>query len=56
LSSKRVITNIEQLTPERLTEIFRRKGIISEGKVIKIIEKKSQQTTTSMVHFLELQS
>ncbi|MHA2183268.1 MAG: phosphotransferase, partial [Promethearchaeota archaeon] len=36
-------------------EIFRRKGIISEGKVIKIIEKKSQQTTTSMVHFLELQ-
>ena len=54
MSSKRVITKIEQLTPERLTEILRKKGIISEGKVIKIRKNSSKRTTTSMVHFLEV--
>ena len=55
LSGKRVISDIKQLTPERLTEIFKKKGIISDGKVTNILKKSSQQTTTSNVHFLELE-
>ncbi|MHA2034910.1 MAG: oxidoreductase family protein [Promethearchaeota archaeon] len=54
MSSKRVITNIDQLTTERLTEILRKKGVLREVKVAKIIEKSSKRTTTSMVHFLDV--
>jgi hypothetical protein len=52
LSEKKVITDMKQLTPERLTNILKNKGIISSGKVTKILKKNSQQTTTSMVHYL----
>jgi hypothetical protein len=37
-----------------LTSIFKNKGYLSQGKVTKIIKKKSQKTITSHVHFLEL--
>jgi len=37
-----------------LTRIFKNKGYLSQGKVTKIIKKKSQETITSFVHFLEL--
>ena len=49
-----VITNIEQLTPERLTNIFKKKGFLSHGKVSKIIKKNSIETETSNYHFLDL--
>ena len=54
MKEQKVITNIEQLTPEWLTSIFKNKGYLSQGKVTKIIKKKSQETITSNVHFLEL--
>jgi len=54
MNEKGVITNIEQLTPELLTNIFNKKGYLSNGKVTKIIKKKSQETLTSFVYFLEL--
>jgi len=55
LSEKRVISDIEHLTPDRLTKIFKKKGIISNGRVTKILKKKSQQTISSNVHFLEVE-
>ena len=54
MKEKGVITNIEQLTPEWLTNIFKKKGYLSNGKVTKIIKRNSQETFTSYVHFLEL--
>ena len=54
MNEKGVITDIEQLTPELLTNIFKKKGYLSNGKVIKIIKKNSLETVTSNVHFLEL--
>lgn len=54
LSEKKIITSIEQVTPEWLTKILKKKGVIKESHVTEIIEKDSQQTVTSMVHFLEL--
>ncbi len=33
MNGKGVITNIEQLTPEWLTNIFKKKGYLSNGKV-----------------------
>jgi len=54
MKENKVITEIEQLTPERLTRIFKNKGYLSQGKVTKIINKKTQETITSFVHFLEL--
>jgi len=54
MKEKGVITNIEQLTPEWLTNIFKKKGYLSNGKVTKIIKKNSQETLISNVHFLEL--
>ena len=54
MSKKRAITDIKQLTPEHLTKTLKMKGKIRDGEVTKIKKKKSQQTTTSMVHFLEL--
>ena len=54
MKENKVITEIEQLTPEWMTRIFKNKGYLSQGKVTKIIKKKSQETITSFVHFLEL--
>ncbi len=54
MNEKCVITDIEQLTPELLTDIFKKKGYLSNGKVTKIIKKNSQETVSSNVHFLEL--
>ena len=54
MHGKGVITDIEQLTPEWLTNIFKKKGYLSNGKVTKIIKKNSLETVTSNVHFLEL--
>lgn len=54
MNEKGVITDIKQLTPERLTNIFKKKGYLSNGKVTKIIKRNSQETFTSYVHFLEL--
>jgi thiamine kinase-like enzyme len=54
MKDHKVITNVEQLTPERLTRIFKNKGYLSQGKVTQIIKEKSQETIGSNVHFLEL--
>ncbi|MHA1915136.1 MAG: hypothetical protein ACW986_11645 [Promethearchaeota archaeon] len=54
MKSNKVITDIKQLTPEWLKNIFKNKGYLSQGEVTKIIKKKSQETITSHVHFLEL--
>jgi len=34
MKENKVITNIEQLTPEWLTSIFKNNGYLSKGKVI----------------------
>lgn len=54
MKENKVITEIEQLTPEWLTNIFKNKGYLNQGKVTKIIKKKSQETVTSNIHFLEV--
>ncbi|KKK40766.1 hypothetical protein LCGC14_0519410 [marine sediment metagenome] len=50
----KVITDIEQVTPELLKSIFKNKGYLTQGKVTKIIEKKSPKTVSSNMHFLRL--
>ena len=40
MKENKVITNIEQLTPEWMTRIFKNKGYLNQGKVTKIIKKK----------------
>ncbi|MFX1365569.1 MAG: oxidoreductase family protein [Promethearchaeota archaeon] len=54
MRENKIITDIEQLTPEWLTRILKNKGYFNQGKVTKIIKKRSQETITSNVHFLEL--
>jgi len=54
MNGKSVITDIKQLTPEWLTNIFKKKGYLSNGKVTKIIKKNSLKTFISNWHFLEL--
>ena len=54
MKEHKVITNIEQLTPEWLTNIFKNKGYLNQGKVTKIIKKNSKEANSSNVHFLEL--
>jgi hypothetical protein len=54
MNENEVITDIEQLTPEYLTSKFKKKGYLSQGKVTKIIKKKSQDTASSDFYFLEL--
>jgi hypothetical protein len=54
LKENKVIVNIEQLTPERLTRIFKNKGYLNQGKVSKIIKKNSQESLSSNLHFLEI--
>ncbi|MHA2088150.1 MAG: hypothetical protein ACW972_07730, partial [Promethearchaeota archaeon] len=54
MKENKVITEIEQLTPEWMTRIFKNKGYLNQGKVSKITKKKSQETITSNVHCLEV--
>ena len=54
MKENKVIMDIEQLTPEWLTNIFKNKGYLNQGKVTKVIKIKSQETITSNVHFLEV--
>jgi len=51
-----VITDIEQVTPERLTSIFKNKGYLSNGKVTKAINKNSEISVTSSLSIFILQS
>ena len=54
MKENKVITNIEQLTPERLTRIFKNKGYLSQGEVTKIIRRNSQESLSSNLHFLDI--
>jgi len=54
MKEKRVITKIEQLTPEWLTSIFKNKGYLSQGRVTKIIKKNKIDGKNSNIHFLEI--
>lgn len=54
MKENKVITDIEQLTPEWLTNIFKKKGYLSNGKVTKIIMEKSQKNVSSDVFFFKL--
>ncbi|MHA2393174.1 MAG: oxidoreductase family protein [Promethearchaeota archaeon] len=54
MKGNRVIIDIELLTPEWLTSIFKKKGYLNQGKVTKIIKKNSQLTLSSNVYFLEI--
>ena len=54
MNENKIITEIEQLTPEWLTLILKNKGYLSQGKVTKILEKKSQEVLTSHMYFLDL--
>jgi len=54
MKENKVITDIEQLTPEWLTRIFKNKGYLSQGKVTKIILNHSEVTITSNMHFLKV--
>ncbi|MHA2336511.1 MAG: phosphotransferase [Candidatus Hodarchaeales archaeon] len=49
-----VISNIEELTPEKLTKIFRKQGYLNNGKVTKITNQDSIECFHSNLHFLEL--
>ncbi|MFW9823653.1 MAG: hypothetical protein ACFFE4_11990 [Candidatus Thorarchaeota archaeon] len=44
MKENRIITKIEQLTPEWLTKNLKNKGYLSEGKITEISKKKSQET------------
>ena len=54
MEENKVITDIEQLTPEWMTSILKNKGYLSNGKVTKIIKKNTRETLTAGVYFLEL--
>ena len=49
MKENKVITNIEQLTPEWLTSIFKNKGYLSKGKVSAIISRNSQEALSSKI-------
>ncbi|KON26927.1 hypothetical protein AC481_06255 [miscellaneous Crenarchaeota group archaeon SMTZ-80] len=54
MRENKIIIDIEQLSPEWLTSIFKNKGYFSQGKVTKVIKKNSQETLNSNIHFLEI--
>ena len=54
MKENKVITEIEQLTPEWLTTIFKNKGYLSKGNVAKIILNHSEVSNTSNMHYLEV--
>ena len=54
MKENKLITNIDKVTPEWLTNIFNKKVYLSKGKVTKIIMKNSQETTSSNMHYLGL--
>ena len=49
-----VITNIDELTPEWLTDTLKNNGHLTQGKVTKIIKRKSRETSASFMHYLQL--
>ena len=49
------ITNIEQITPEWITEVLRKKGNLHEGSVTSILRKDFQKLSSSNIYFLELE-
>jgi thiamine kinase-like enzyme len=49
-----LITNVSQLTPERLTGILRKKGILGRGSVMDIQVRESSQTPWSDIFHLEV--
>ncbi|HEC38975.1 hypothetical protein LCGC14_0620970 [marine sediment metagenome] len=55
MKENKVITNIEQLSPEWLTNILKNKGYLSQGKVTEVIKKRSEITTTSNMHYFGLE-
>ena len=54
MKENKVISDIEQLTPERLTSILKKNGYLSHGKVAKIIQKNPIEKIGSDVYFLQL--
>jgi hypothetical protein len=54
MKENKVISDIEQLKPEWLTKIFKKKGYFNQGEVKKILSKKSEITVTSNMHYLDL--
>ena len=54
MKEKQVITDVEQLTPEWLTSIFKNNGYLSQGKVSAIINSNPMKSMSSSVHSLEL--
>ncbi|MFW9876874.1 MAG: phosphotransferase [Candidatus Thorarchaeota archaeon] len=54
MNKNKVITNMEQLTPEWLTNIFRNNGYLSHGSVTAISSKKTLSAISSNAHSLEL--
>ena len=49
-----VVTNIDQVTPDWLTNLLRKKGLVKLGKVTDIAQTKSRQTNVSTVYFLTI--
>lgn len=49
-----LITSFEQLTPEYLTDLFRRSGILDRGEVIKVTKKLTKKLHVSVVSRLEV--
>ncbi|MFX1241943.1 MAG: hypothetical protein ACFFA7_11910 [Promethearchaeota archaeon] len=54
MKENKVITNIDHLTPEWMTTIFKNKGYLSQGKVARIILNHSEVTLSSNIHFLKV--
>lgn len=49
-----VLTNIQQVTPEWLTNLFRQKGLLDENRVSDIQITASNATRVSEVYFLQI--
>ena len=49
------ILNIEQITPEWITELLQRKGNLREGSVTSILRKDFQKGSNTNIYFLELE-
>jgi len=49
------ISNIDQITPEWITEVLRKKGNLHEGSITSILRKDFQKLNSSNLYFLELE-
>jgi thiamine kinase-like enzyme len=47
------ITDVEQVNPEWLTQVLRKKGVLTQGQVTAVHKKPSQTTLTSLIFRLE---